>query len=1438
MSSNSTVNFIIGAVIGVATAGIGWAIGFSYYATAGMLAFGLSSSLLNRAYATPTAPQQKPQDFSNAGRSYSGRQAASQQIEINSATESIAIPVAFGTVRLGANHLRYDIATFRAVPIVERIQRSREAVAYGIARDLYRTDPAKVDREIDESARKKGGGKSGKGGKGGGRGGSPPPSQAYNDKEKINQYTTELLADDDTGTARLPKEYDERTIGFNYHLTFELGICIGPVSALHVIRTYPGEETVCDRTADPAILADDTELVGEGGRQGGAIRFYRGSATQTRNVADVYATDYSNYRHICFALFDDYMIGLQPTPSSYAFEVERMPECLDANGDVIEEMDVRAGVDNAASAVISATFAAGTITVNAAHGLAVGDTFFLDDFVPAAWDGAYVVASAPTADLVTAVLKTPPREAETFGIAQGPDTEPPVNISAASWAAGVISLTATNHGMVVDQTFAIAGTTPIAWNGEYVVKTTVDANHVTAEKASNPGAATVLGQVQPHPLPLNITGATWDDGVASFHTAGDHNLNPGDSVSITGMEPATWNDSFLVAEAISGNEFTAALILDPGGVTKLGTIKKRPDASYGDANPAAIIYEILTNKIWGLGMSPNLLDIPSFVACSNYFFDQRIGMSFALETQTDIGSVIEQIRSHVGIVLLWLGDKFYCRSMLDYEASYTPKFVLSAEQVKDANASRPSWSAAVNELRATFLDRFNNYQSAVVAATDDASIATIGRVNSRSVNLPGFSSRDTCERAVQRMLSEAAYPQAVLKLKMNRGQSNLFPTAFVEYRWDEWGDGTVTTFWRVSEITDSDTDSGQIEVTLVEDIYATARTGISEVFTVPVPAYVNMPRTSNEDLDFSDKPIDFDFGDIDVNMHETSIVLSDGDRIFAVFANRHDARLHYLQFFFRTAAAGRLIFHNIPAENETIVAGSRIYTWKASVSTTANEVKIGASEADCLNNLVTAITGGAGAGTVYGSDTTPHPDATAIVATEYSATATLTATSNPVAGTIVTIGNRAYRVVTALTPKEGEVVRGATTAITMANIRKAIMLAGTNGVEYSCSSAHTQVFACNPTTTTMKVTAREPGRGGNLIALAENTSPLVWSSTFMKWGSDRATNRTPGGENVLRLIARDKGPDGNTIAIGSTSNGATWMSPSMTGGSDYNQIGAVTPWAITGKLVQDLPVGLPITRDGVLEIQLDNANDRARFLEYCTLAQNNEDHLDKVTGAQINWLVMGKEFLQVAQAEAGSQFNRVRITAYIREQQGTEQEYHSAGERASFAYDYAPYDNSLRYDQIPLNEEVELRVLPTDRRGLPGEAFTILHTFTGEARKPLRVNVLSATLVSGTTYAVSYRPRWHNRGSGTFADLDQDFAARTAQVPTGYQTFIMPLDSSGRDLLGDPVLITNGTFTAELDDNASTGKIAFNYTAPAGTSGLVLYQAFNGVLGLPTTMDL
>ncbi len=76
-------------------------------------------------------------------------------------------------------------------------------------------------------------------------------------------------------------------------------------------------------------------------------------------------------------------------------------------------------------------------------------------------------------------------------------------------------------------------------------------------------------------------------------------------------------------------------------------------------------------------------------------------------------------------------------------------------------------------------------------------------------------------------------------------------------------------------------------------------------------------------------------------------------------------------------ATGVLTFAANATDGDTVTLGSTTYTLQDTLIDSANNVHIGGSASDTIDNLIAAITAGAGAGTDYGTGTVANAEATA-----------------------------------------------------------------------------------------------------------------------------------------------------------------------------------------------------------------------------------------------------------------------------------------------------------------------------------------------------------------------------------------------------------------------------------------------------------------------------
>jgi len=221
-------------------------------------------------------------------------------------------------------------------------------------------------------------------------------------------------------------------------------------------------------------------------------------------------------------------------------------------------------------------------------------------------------------------------------------------------------------------------------------------------------------------------------------------------------------------------------------------------------------------------------------------------------------------------------------------------------------------------------------------------------------------------------------------------------------------------------------------------------------------------------------------------------------------------------------------------EGNVVVIGTRTYTFKTIPDTSADEIGLGASTEEALTNLYNAINGDYGFVSVNTQVVAVAKDATTVtvrgrvpgtslnsVATTGTALRTVWADTTLGGGTgasdagvttaaaTVTIGAVTYTVVDALSETYGatavpyQVLKGASEATMLDNLKKAINGTGTAGTEYSTGTvAHEFFIATTNTDTAQTIVARTVAgttatNALNALATTETMANTAWAdSTF------------------------------------------------------------------------------------------------------------------------------------------------------------------------------------------------------------------------------------------------------------------------------------------------------------------------------------------------------
>lgn len=249
-----------------------------------------------------------------------------------------------------------------------------------------------------------------------------------------------------------------------------------------------------------------------------------------------------------------------------------------------------------------------------------------------------------------------------------------------------------------------------------------------------------------------------------------------------------------------------------------------------DSNPACMIYEVMTNVVWGVGMSPSDIDITAFRAVGSTLSDEGYGMSMIYNGGTTARNLIEEILRHVdgvmfsdpqtGLVTLRL-------ARADYNPDLIPHYDENDFGPEGIKFSRPSWSETKNHVKGTYIDREHDYSEAVVAQQDLANIIQRGgEVAYEQQDFTGFSRFEPASKAVARTLKTLSYPLAKVSGSLPRRAWKTKPGDVFKLTWGNLGIGGAV--FRVIRVDYGTLATNRLEIEAVEDIFAISNVAFAE----------------------------------------------------------------------------------------------------------------------------------------------------------------------------------------------------------------------------------------------------------------------------------------------------------------------------------------------------------------------------------------------------------------------------------------------------------------------------------------------------------------------------------------------------------------------------------------------------------------------------------
>jgi hypothetical protein len=267
-----------------------------------------------------------------------------------------------------------------------------------------------------------------------------------------------------------------------------------------------------------------------------------------------------------------------------------------------------------------------------------------------------------------------------------------------------------------------------------------------------------------------------------------------------------------------------------------------------DCNPICLIYEILTDRVWGACVLPSDLDTASFLAAAETVYSEGFGMSMIYNGASTARDIIAEILRHIDGVMFSDPETGLITVKLardDYDIDTIPVFTKD-DFVGGIKFSRPSWSETKNRITAGWTNRENDYNVSPVSQVNLANVqARGGVIDAEDMDFTGFCTEAACNLAVSRALRVKSYPLANLEGKLKRRSGwRLKQASVFKVVWPELGINGVV--FRVSRVAYGTLNEPSVSVNCVEDIFAVGESAFVEMppsgWVDPVGAPVALAR--------------------------------------------------------------------------------------------------------------------------------------------------------------------------------------------------------------------------------------------------------------------------------------------------------------------------------------------------------------------------------------------------------------------------------------------------------------------------------------------------------------------------------------------------------------------------------------------------------------------
>lgn len=270
-----------------------------------------------------------------------------------------------------------------------------------------------------------------------------------------------------------------------------------------------------------------------------------------------------------------------------------------------------------------------------------------------------------------------------------------------------------------------------------------------------------------------------------------------------------------------------------------------PTVNTFDANPANVIYEILTDADWGLGFPVGDIDTVNLAAVAATLKAENNGFSMVLDRVMEISDFLKEVERQIdGIVVL---DRNTGKWIINLaRGGYNIDTIIQADAssvVEVDSFARGGWEETSNIVNIQFIQRSNEYSTSFATAQDSGNIRIQNIPITVKATFPGVKDPALANSIAWRDLRGISRPLAKVRLQVDRSFYAENPGDV--FAWTDANLGITKLGMRITKIDLGTLDRGAITLDAVEDIYTFETASFDDPpvtdWTEPADTMVDVP---------------------------------------------------------------------------------------------------------------------------------------------------------------------------------------------------------------------------------------------------------------------------------------------------------------------------------------------------------------------------------------------------------------------------------------------------------------------------------------------------------------------------------------------------------------------------------------------------------------------